>query len=132
MTEEACSGGVGRAQDFARVVDGVPLMIWTALPNGALDYVNAHVLAYFGRSFEQMIAWGWVEVVHPDDLRETGERWSYALETGEPYRVEFRLRRARDGAFLWHVAEATAHRDARGEIARWFGFAFDIDALKRA
>jgi PAS domain S-box-containing protein len=130
MTEQARSRGVGRAQDFARVAEGMPAMIWTALPNGSLDYVNRHVLDYAGCTFEHILEWGWVEFVHPDDLAETGERWSYALETGEPYRMEFRLRRARDGAYRWHIAEALAERDEHGEITHWFGYCADVDALK--
>jgi PAS domain S-box-containing protein len=130
MTERAHPGGIGKEQDFARLAEGMPIMVWTALPNGALDYVNQHVLDYFGRRFEQMIAWGWVEVVHPDDLAETGERWSYSLETGEPYRMEFRLKRASDGAYVWHVAQAVAGRDADGEIRRWFGATYDVHTLK--
>jgi PAS domain S-box-containing protein len=132
MTEQAHATGVGRAQDFGALVDGLGIMVWTALPNGALDFVNQHVLDYFGRSFEQMIEWGWVEVVHPDDLAETGERWSYALESGEPYRMEFRLKRARDGAFRRHVAEALPSRDAQGKITHWFGYCSDVDAVKSA
>src|SRR5690606_26583248 len=33
--------------------------IWTAAPDGELDYVNRFVLDYFGRSAEEMIGKGW-------------------------------------------------------------------------
>lgn len=130
MTERAHPEGIGKEQELVRFAEGMPIMVWTALPNGAIEYVNQRVLDYFDRRLEQMIAWGWVDVVHPDDLAETGEKWSYSLETGEPYRMEFRLKRASDGAYLWHVSEAVAARDEHGEITRWFGAAYDVHALK--
>lgn len=105
-----------------------PAQLWTAMPNGGLDWVNAATLDYFGRNMEQMIEWGWAEVVHPDDLELVGERWSHSLETGEPYRVRFRLKRA-DGEWIEHVGRATAERDADGTIIRWVGSNLRIDDL---
>jgi len=106
--------------------DSIPQQVWTALPDGALDYVNERVLEYFGRSFEELIGWGWSDFVDENDRPIALERWNTALQTGEPYEVELRLRRAPDGAFRWHLARAVAMRDADGEIVRWFGTNTDI------
>ena len=112
--------------------DSIPQQVWTALPDGALDYVNQRVLAYFDRSFEEVIGWGWSEFVHEDDLPETIERWTTALRTGDPYEVEFRVRRASDGAYRWHLARAVAMRSDKGEIVRWFGTNTDIEERRVA
>ena len=100
--------------------DRSPIQLWTARPNGELDYVSASVLTYFGRTREQMLEWGWADLVHPEDLPAVGERWGASLETGEPYYVELRLKRD-DGAFLWHIGRADPERDGDGAIARWLG-----------
>jgi PAS domain S-box-containing protein len=107
--------------------DSIPQQVWTALPDGALDYVNQRVLEYFERTFEELIGWGWSEFVHENDLPETIERWTESLRTGDPYDVEFRVRRASDGAYRWHLARAVAMRGDRGEIVRWFGTNTDIE-----
>jgi len=107
--------------------DSIPQQVWTALPNGALDYVNQRVVDYFGRSFEALIGWGWSDFVDENDLPTTIDLWTTALRTGEPYEVEFRLRRASDGAHRWHLARAVAMRDNDGEIVRWFGTNTDIE-----
>lgn len=97
-----------------------PLQLWTARPNGELDFVNQAVAHYFGRTREEMLRWGWADLVHPDDLEKVGERWSEALESGRPYCVHFRLRR-HDGVYLQHLARAEPFRDADGTILRWSG-----------
>ena len=112
--------------------DSIPQQVWTALPDGALDYVNQRVLEYFERSFDDLLGWGWSDFVHEDDLPETIERWTTALGTGEPYEVEFRIRRASDGAYRWHLARAVAMRGDGGEIIRWFGTNTDIEERRVA
>jgi len=108
--------------------DEGPAQLWTARPNGELDDVNAAIVSYFGRSREQMLEWGWADVVHPEDLTEVGERWSASLETGEPYYVEFRLRR-HDDVWRWHVGRAVARRDDGGGVVGWSGVNVDVHEL---
>src|SRR5436190_20909965 len=74
------------------LAESQPDQIWTALPNGELDYVNQRVLDYFDASFSDMVGQGWPRVVHPDDLPRLLERWQHALDTGHPYENEARLR----------------------------------------
>ena len=112
--------------------DSIPQQVWTALPDGALDYVNQRVVEYFGRSFEELIGWGWSDFVEDNDLPDAIERWTTALRTGKPYEVEFRLRRASDGVFRWHLARAVAMRGGDGEIVRWFGTNTDIEERRVA
>src|SRR4029077_11356651 len=59
------------------------------------------------------------------------ELWTRSIATGEPYEIEFRVRRA-DGAFRWNLARAVALRDDSGRITKWFGSCADIDDQKRA
>ncbi|MBA2297236.1 MAG: response regulator [Actinobacteria bacterium] len=110
--------------------NSIPQQVWTALPNGNLDYVNERVVAYFERSFDELIGMGWSDHVHPDDLPGCIERWSSSLASGEPYEYEFRLRSGE--SWRWHLARAVAMRDAGGAIVRWFGTNTDIDDRRTA
>ncbi len=105
--------------------------IWTAEPDGNLDYVNRYVSDYFGRSAEAMIGSGWQDAVHPDDLSLVGERWGHSLATGEPYQVEFRLLHAGDQSYRWHIARADAQLDD-GTVVKWFGANVDVHEQKEA
>ncbi len=107
------------------LTESLKQQVWTATPDGALDYVNRYVTGYFGRSAEAMIGAGWQDAVHPDDLPTVAERWGHALRTGEPYRTEFRLLRAADQSYRWHLGRADALVED-GHIVKWFGANVDI------
>ncbi len=115
----------------ARLADSVPNQVWTAGPDGTLDYVNARVLEYFGRGYHEMIGMGWQDVIHPADLTRVLETWSRSLSTGEPYEVEFRLRRA-DGHYHWHIGRAMPECDPQGRVVKWFGSNTDVEDLRAA
>ncbi|MBC8072585.1 MAG: PAS domain-containing protein [Deltaproteobacteria bacterium] len=108
------------------LAENIPVQIWTALPDGRLDYVTQQTARSFGLSPERLLDEGWQNVLHPDDLPLAVERWTHALGTGESYEVEFRLKLA-DGSYAWHLARAVAQRSATGEIVRWFGTNTNIE-----
>jgi PAS domain S-box-containing protein len=120
------------AERYSFLADTVPQIVWTARPDGCLDYYNQRWVDYTGLSLEQSKDWGWDPVVHPDDLQPIIERWTRAFSTGENFEFEFRLRRASDGAFSWHLGRALPRRDDRDEIVQWVGAVTDIDESKRS
>ncbi|HEY8793242.1 MAG TPA: ATP-binding protein [Gaiellaceae bacterium] len=114
------------------LAEAQPDQIWTAMPNGELDYVNQRVLDYFDSSFSERVAAGWTDVMHPDDLPRTLRLWREALDSGNPYDNELRLRRAEDDSYRWHLTRAVPMHSRRGEIVKWFGSNTDIDDRKSA
>ena len=113
------------------LAEAIPVQIWTAQPDGALDYVSQRVATYFGISVEQVLGEGWQHVIHADDLPSVVERWTHSLSTGTPYQVEFRLRAA-DGTYRWYLGRALPQLDERGNVVQWFGTNTDIEDQKRA
>jgi PAS domain S-box-containing protein len=114
------------------LAEAQPDQIWTALPNGVLDYVNQRTLDYFAVPFAELAEAGWTDVIHPEDLPRALERWQRALETGRPYENELRLRRADDGSYRWHLIRAVPMQNRAGEVVRWFGSNTDIHDQKQA
>ena len=114
------------------LAEAQPDQIWTAMPNGELDYVNQRVLDYFDTSFSEHVAEGWTQVTHPEDLPHTLLAWQQALETGSAYENELRLRRASDESYRWHLTRAVPMHDRHGEILKWFGSNTDIEDRKTA
>ncbi len=108
------------------LAETIPVQIWTALPDGGLDYVSEQTAAYFGLTVEQLLADGWQNVVHSEDLSLVIESWTLALRTGNPYGVEFRLKSV-TGDYLWHLGRAVPQRDALGTVVRWFGTNTNIE-----
>ena len=116
---------------FRFMAEAIPVQVWTALPDGRLDYVAQRVARYFGLSAEQLLRDGWRDVVHPDDLPRVAELWSRSLASGEPYKVEFRLRNA-EGQYRWHLGRALAQLDDAGNVVRWFGTNTEIEDERQA
>ena len=103
--------------------------VWTAPPDGQLDWFNERVFDYSGHTGRELEGSGWTRIVHQDDLPLAAERWGAALASGDPYEMEFRLRRS-DGAYRWHIARAVAIRSDAGDVERWVGTNTDIDDQK--
>lgn len=123
---------IKRSEKNYRILgDSILHQVWTAEPDGQLDYVNARALEYSGLTMEQTRKQVWQNAVHHDDVALCNERWENSLQTGEPYEVEFRMRGA-DGVYRWHLGRATARFDAEGKIEKWFGTNTDIHDQKTA
>nr|MBA2733037.1 PAS domain S-box protein [Acidobacteriota bacterium] len=116
---------------FRLMTEAIPQIVWTANPDGFLDYYNQHWFDYTGMTLEQTQGWGWQPVIHPDDLQRCVDVWANSVATGEIYEIEYRFKRAADGVYRWHLGRAVPVRDAEGHIVKWFGTCTDIDDHKR-
>jgi PAS domain S-box-containing protein len=114
---------------FRSFAQAMPNQVWTAPPDGLLDWFNDRVLAYAGLEAAALMGTGWTAMVHPDDVAGAAARWAAALASGDPYECEFRLRR-HDGAYRWYIARAVPIRDGAGRITRWIGTNTDIEDQK--
>ncbi len=117
------------ARKFTFLAESLPQKIYTAKPNGEVDYFNKQWLDYTGLTFEEIEKWGWKKFMHPEDLADTVREWLHAVTTGEPYEQMHRFRRA-DGQFHWHLSRGRAMRDAAGAITMWIGSNTDIEDQK--
>jgi PAS domain S-box-containing protein len=111
------------------VLETVPVMVWTAKPDGRAESFNARWLDYTGRSRQDSLGLGWLDDLHPDDRARTLSLWEQGQASGQPYQAEYRMRR-HDGQYRWHLAQARPRLDAAGQIVLWVGCNADIHAQK--
>jgi PAS domain S-box-containing protein len=116
---------------FRQLANAMPQMVWTATPAGDLDYVSEQVTRYFDAPPESVLGAGWLQWVHPDDQELAVNHWKHSLDTGELYEIEFRLLRARDRSWRWHLVRAELLHPNAGQIAKWCGTCTDIEEQKR-
>ena len=118
-------------QNELAVVDALPGLIWTALPDGQIDFVNQRWREYTGLSQEEACGLGWQAAIYPDDLPGLLESWRSMLDSREPGEIEIRLRRF-DGQYRWFRLCTNPFRDATGQVVKWYGLSSDIEDRKRA
>ena len=118
-------------RDLRRTLDATPALLWSALPDGALTYVNQAVLDYTGLSFEQTLAGDFAQAAHPEDRAALWQAWLAALHAGSSVEVQQRIRR-HDGGYRWFLTRAWPERDAAGQVLKWNGIHLDIHDFKAA
>jgi two-component system, chemotaxis family, CheB/CheR fusion protein len=118
-------------EKFRHLADAMPQLVWTADPDGTVDYLNRRHETLSGARKGNDGTWTWSPVIHPDDLQATSAAWDHAVRAGRNYETEQRLLLA-DGAFRWHLARATPIRDESGRIVKWYGTTTDIHQMKEA
>lgn len=116
---------------YRSLAEAVPHIIWTARPDGQVDYFNQRWFEYTGVPSEQA-AGSWERAVHADDLQSCQRAWQDSLRSGQMFEAECRLRQAADGAFRWHLCRAVPESGTGGQIISWLGTFTDIEDQKRA
>jgi PAS domain S-box-containing protein len=114
-------------ESLQALADSMPQVVWTARPDGELDYTNRRWTEYSGSSEPSR----WIEAVHPDDVARVVATWTHSVTTGELYETEFRLRR-QDGVYRWFLTRAVAMRGSTGAVNQWLGTCTDIEDQKYA
>jgi PAS domain S-box-containing protein len=112
------------------LIDALPGLGWTALPDGRAEFLNQRWLEYTGMTAERAIGWGWIGVLHPDDRTRLVEHWQSCVASGTPVDAEGRMRRY-DGAYRWFLFRANPLRDETGKISKWCGTNLDIEDRRR-
>jgi PAS domain S-box-containing protein len=116
--------------ELRRVVDALPGLVWTARPDGHIDFLNQRWCEYTGLSVEKAYGRGWQTAIHPEDLHELLERWRSVLASGEAREMEARLQRF-DGEYRWFLFRTNPLVDASGQVVKWYGMNIDIEGRRR-
>jgi len=111
------------------LMEGIPQLVWRSHDEGQWTWASQQWLAFTGQPQEQSHGLGWLDALHPDDREATQEAWSEARSRGM-LDVEYRVRRASDGAFIWHHTRSVPVRDDAGAIVEWLGTSTDVQVLK--
>ncbi|MGC4120249.1 MAG: ATP-binding protein [Myxococcales bacterium] len=117
-------------QRFRQLADWMPQIVWTARPDGTVDYINARGPTLTKVRAEDGMGMRWIEQVHPDDQDRVRAQWQRSVHDDTLYESEFRLR-MHDGAYRWQLVRAVPIRDSRGQVVRWLGTATDIEEQKK-
>jgi PAS domain S-box-containing protein len=114
------------------LAESIPQIVWSATPDGIIDYMNARGAAYFGLPPESLLNPVLVELVHPEDRDWAIRMWKRSLATGKLFEAEVRIERHSDKTWRWHLMRGLPQVGENGEIQQWFGTCTDIEDQKQA
>ncbi len=121
-----------RELNLRQITETIPEMLWSATPDGTIDYCNGRLLDYTGFHAEEVMGDGWMRLIHPDDVDPTVQAWGTSVKTGIPYRVETRIFHAADKTYRWCVASALPLLDEDVRAIKWHGTVVDMHDWKKA
>lgn len=117
---------------YRTLAEAMPQIVWTASPEGSIDYMNSRWTEFTGFTVEEGQNWNWLNCVHEEDLQHLEKQWQESLRLGRSFEAQGRLYSRGAQRHLWFLARAEPLRSPGGEIQRWLGTFTDIDAQKRA
>ena len=118
-------------EHFKFLADNIPVIVWTTDGNGQADYFNKQWYEYTGLDFDGSRGFGSQQVLHPDDLIATAKAWTEAITNQTSFQFEYRIKRASDGQYRWHLGKGEPFKDESGKLIAWFGTSTDIEDQKK-
>ncbi len=115
-------------EKFRQIADTMPQLVWTAGPDGKVDYVNSFYEKCTGLGPETAATLIY-DLIHPDDAKLFNEAWRYAAHTGDTFEVEHRVG-GNDREYRWFLTRGVSVRNGSGKIIKWYGTTTDIHDLR--
>jgi PAS domain S-box-containing protein len=112
------------------ILESLPVMIWTASPDGNRDFFNSRWLQFTGRRQEEQTGRQWLSSLHPEDQERVWRTWQECVASAQPYQAEYRLRR-HDGQYRWVLVRAQPRLAPEGNLLMWVGCGTDIHDQKQ-
>ncbi|BCP55576.1 hypothetical protein K32_41930 [Kaistia sp. 32K] len=123
----------GREQELSQLVDMVPGLLWRLSPEGEPLFFSKRMIEFLGLDigdYDQPgmngLAAAIASLAHPDDIERLSQALERSIATGEPFALNYRLRRA-DGVYRWMAGRGEPLRDESGRIVQWYGLCHDIE-----
>ncbi|MCB0195440.1 MAG: GAF domain-containing protein [Anaerolineae bacterium] len=115
---------------FRSMADTASVLIWMSGPDKQCTYFNQPWLTFTGRSLSEQLSVNWIDCLHPNDVQPCLDIYAKAFNARQPFKLEYRLRRA-DGAYRW-VIDTAVPRFEDERFVGYIGSCIDIHERKRA
>ena len=114
--------------EYRNLAEAMPQIVWTSSEN-KFDYFNRNLLELLNCTEEEVHTFNFEDIVHPEDLVHVKKRWEKALENGENFELEYRIKDSRTGEYIWFLNRATPVI-VDGEPVKWIGTSTNIHEFK--
>ncbi|MBM7112675.1 PAS domain-containing protein [Archangium primigenium] len=131
-TAEALARELGHSEArFRSLVAAMTDLTWASPPSGEFVEDQPAWRAFTGQTLEELLGWGWLDAVHPEDRGRVARTWNEALAACLPFEQEYQLRRA-DGTYRHMLARAVPVVEKDGSVREWVGAYRDVTRKRRA
>ncbi|HEX7734324.1 MAG TPA: PAS domain S-box protein [Ktedonobacteraceae bacterium] len=120
-------------ENWRTLAETVPQIVWAQSPDGLIEYTNQRWSDYTGLTPKpiQSNRWAFLQFIHPDDRAGNRALRQHALDRGDLFEHEERIRNGQTGEYRWFLTRGMPVRDEAGQIIKWFGTSTDIEDQKR-
>ena len=105
---------------FESLSNIIPEIIWTALANGNINFMNERFFEYFKYANISSKKSALIQLFHPQQWKEIFKLWVEAVKNGEKFEAEVLLKK-HSGNFEWFLIRAVPYKNSNDQIAMWFG-----------
>jgi PAS domain S-box-containing protein len=109
---------------FQVMADALPVMLRRLDVEKAGVFFNTNWLEFTGRTADQELGNGWLDLLHPDDAEHCLLTYTSGFDTQQPIRLEYRMRR-RDGEYR-SLLDHSAPYYSNGSFAGYLSVCVDI------
>ncbi len=113
-------------------IDNLPVKIVIGDAEGKAYYWNKQWYDYTGLPWDYPKNKLWKAALHPDDIQRTYNGMSYSVHSVKELEISYRLKRAVDEQYRWHIARACPLKNADNEVINWLVVVTDIHEQKEA
>lgn len=129
--EKSNEGLREREHQLRLLTEVIPQQIWSASPNGFIDYCNRRLLDYVGRTIAEIQGANFMGTIHEQDLENFNETWRSALLDGKAFEGQWRFRSS-DGNYRTFFTRGVPLQDKTGKTIRWYATNTDIEEREKA
>lgn len=116
-------------QRFRTLAEGTDILIAVGDEKGAATYFNSAWANATGRPVKELLEYGWVDLIHPDDKQHVMATYTAALEKYDHFSWEFRMGDPA-GRYRWWLLKGVPRFHKDGTFAGYISSCVDINARK--
>jgi PAS domain S-box-containing protein len=114
---------------YRAIGESINYGVWVCDAEGRNIYASDSLLRLVGMTLDEATEFGWLKVLHPDDVDDTIAAWKECVRTGHTWYREHRMLGV-DGRYHAILAQGVPILDSAGHVERWAGINLDISRLK--
>jgi len=114
---------------FELLADLTPDIIFTATPEGIIEYANQRFYEYFNLSSKDYNQRLVLKKIHPSDKVRCLKKWMKAIMEGSAFEAEIRIKNT-SGNYIWHLVRAVPYTNDNTSVFKFFGSCTNIQEQK--